>query len=61
MAPSDPDPVQTDVFSGPVDGLEVGLNPAQVDAVTHPTGPLLVVAGAVVALRERRPVLTPGR
>ena len=46
MAPSDPDPVQTDVFSGPVDGLEDGLNPAQVDAVTHPTGPLLVVAGA---------------
>ncbi len=25
---------------------ETGLNPAQLDAVTHPTGPLLVVAGA---------------
>ena len=46
MAPSDLDPVPTDVFSGLVDGLEDGLNPAQVDAVTHPTGPLLVVAGA---------------
>ena len=34
MAPSDPDTPET------------GLNPAQLDAVTHPTGPLLVVAGA---------------
>ena len=29
-----------------MEGLEDGLNPAQVDAVTHPSGPLLVVAGA---------------
>ncbi|HJL89306.1 MAG TPA: DNA helicase PcrA [Acidimicrobiales bacterium] len=34
MAPSDPE------------APEAGLNPAQLDAVTHPTGPLLVVAGA---------------
>ena len=34
MAPSDPDAPET------------GLNPAQLDAVTHPMGPLLVVAGA---------------
>ena len=26
--------------------MSEGLNPAQLDAVTHPTGPLLVVAGA---------------
>ena len=26
--------------------IDEGLNPAQLDAVTHPTGPLLVVAGA---------------
>ena len=31
---------------GPVGGEVPDLNPAQLDAVTHPTGPLLVVAGA---------------
>mgnify|MGYP000592603588 CR=1 FL=1 len=32
---------------GPVGGEVPDLNPAQLDAVTHPTGPLLVVAGAI--------------
>ena len=26
--------------------IDEGLNPAQLDAVTHPSGPLLIVAGA---------------
>ena len=42
MASSDPDSVPGEAIGG----LEDGLNPAQVDAVTHPAGPLLVVAGA---------------
>ena len=46
MAPPDPDSVPGEATRGPVEGLEDGLNPAQVDAVTHPSGPLLVVAGA---------------
>ena len=46
MAPFDPDPVPNGVSPRPVEGLSEGLNPAQLDAVTHPTGPLLVVAGA---------------
>ena len=46
MAPRDPDSVPGKATRGPVEGLEDGLNPAQVDAVTHPSGPLLVVAGA---------------
>ena len=46
MAPFDPDPVPNGVSPRPVEGLSEGLNPAQLDAVTHPMGPLLVVAGA---------------
>ena len=42
MASSDPESVPGEAIGG----LEDGLNPAQVDAVTHPAGPLLVVAGA---------------
>ena len=42
MASSDPKSVPGEAIGG----LEDGLNPAQVDAVTHPAGPLLVVAGA---------------
>ncbi len=41
MAPSDPEPaLPGGSDAGP------GLNPDQLDAVTHPTGPLLVLAGA---------------
>ena len=46
MASPDPDSVPGEATRGSVEGLEDGLNPAQVDAVTHPSGPLLVVAGA---------------
>ncbi|MEC9426315.1 MAG: UvrD-helicase domain-containing protein [Actinomycetota bacterium] len=46
MALFDPDPAPNGVSLHPVEGLSEGLNPAQLDAVTHPTGPLLVVAGA---------------
>ena len=41
MALSDPDPV-----AEPATTADPGLNPDQLDAVTHPAGPLLVVAGA---------------
>ncbi|HIM84269.1 MAG TPA: hypothetical protein EYM59_00700, partial [Acidimicrobiia bacterium] len=44
MAPLDPDTGHRG--PGPVGGEVPDLNPAQLDAVTHPTGPLLVVAGA---------------
>ena len=43
MAFSDPDPESE---SAPPTTDAPGLNPDQLDAVTHPTGPLLVVAGA---------------
>ena len=43
MAFSDPDPESE---SAPATTDAPGLNPDQLDAVTHPTGPLLVVAGA---------------
>jgi len=46
MASRDPDSAPSEATGGPVQDLEDGLNPAQVDAVTHPSGPLLVVAGA---------------
>ncbi|MEE2697512.1 MAG: UvrD-helicase domain-containing protein, partial [Actinomycetota bacterium] len=36
----------TDLESAPATTDATGLNPDQLDAVTHPTGPLLVVAGA---------------
>ena len=46
MASRDPDSAPSEATGGPVQDLGDGLNPAQVDAVTHPSGPLLVVAGA---------------
>jgi len=46
MASRDPDSVPGEATGSTSDALEDGLNPAQVDAVTHPSGPLLVVAGA---------------
>ena len=46
MASRDPDSAPSEATGGPVQELGDGLNPAQVDAVTHPSGPLLVVAGA---------------
>ncbi|GIT75751.1 MAG: hypothetical protein Ct9H300mP31_02820 [Acidimicrobiaceae bacterium] len=39
MAPFDPDPVPNGVSPRPVEGLSEGLNPAQLDAVTHPRVP----------------------
>jgi DNA helicase-2/ATP-dependent DNA helicase PcrA len=41
MASASPDP-----FDGGDDPLLAGLNPSQLDAVTHGDGPLLVIAGA---------------
>ena len=38
MASRDPDSVPGEATGSTSDALEDGLNPAQVDAVTHPSG-----------------------